>query len=977
MVSASAVQIDVLRGRQGECREIRSLLAAPAGGALLLHGEPGAGRTALLAYAHRHRAGRRLLAAAGLADEAMLPYAGLQRLLDPVLDRAHALPERQRQVLRDALTGEGCPDRDQLILSHAVLGLLAEAAHDGPLLCTMDDLDAGDTPTARVLTFVARRLPQLPVVLLLTAGNDTAAQAIPGRRLLPLGPSDSLALLTARRPGPPPPEPVLAALTTLAAGNPQALVDLADTLTPGQWCGTEPLPAAPPTDGTLGRTYRALLARLPRDTQGALLLAAIAAADLATPTGRAAAVDPVTLGRALRATGSGVEALVPAEAAGLIRITTPGGAEFPRPLARSMIEATASVTARRDAHLLLAAALDGTGSRLRRALHRAAATDGDDPALAAELEDAAAAHQDRSVAATALARAAELSDDPALATARQVTAARYAWQAGQPERAHALLHHLADTTGPLPHQAPPRPTGRSAASLPMTPPAPTGRSAPGLSMTPPSLAGRSAAGPQVTAATAGLAELLRGEMHLRCGRASTALPTLLAAATTLADVDRESALVALVRAGEAVCFSGDHYRYGEVARRVQALRRDGDPPWADLLTTLVAGVAATLRGEHAHGGPLLRRAVALGGRLRGAAVTPTALTGAAAAGLLVAVDAAAYRLAEDAVDLATDRGEVSLLPRALELRAMSEYWLGRHDAAAKSCQEGLRVARAAGQHATAGVHLGLLAVLSAVRADHDACLGHVAELGDTAAPGSRPYALAQWALGVLDLVDGRYADAADRLATLARPGTGRGQVLVQVMATPHLVEAAAHDSRPARARAALAVFDRWAGSTASPLRRALSARCHALLAPRGSAEAEEHFDRALCLHPADAATFERARTELLYGRELRRARRPRDARDHLHRARQTFVLLGADVWARQTTVELRAAGESVGTPDRQAVRLLTGQQLRIAQLVAAGATNREVATQMFLSTRTIDHHLRNIYHRLGIRSRTELARALG
>ncbi len=977
MVSASAVQIDVLRGRQGECREIRSLLAAPAGGALLLHGEPGAGRTALLAYAHRHRAGRRLLAAAGLADEAMLPYAGLQRLLDPVLDRAHALPERQRQVLRDALTGEGCPDRDQLILSHAVLGLLAEAAHDGPLLCTMDDLDAGDTPTARVLTFVARRLPQLPVVLLLTAGNDTAAQAIPGRRLLPLGPSDSLALLTARRPGPPPPEPVLAALTTLAAGNPQALVDLADTLTPGQWCGTEPLPAAPPTDGTLGRTYRALLARLPRDTQGALLLAAIAAADLATPTGRAAAVDPVTLGRALRATGSGVEALVPAEAAGLIRITTPGGAEFPRPLARSMIEATASVTARRDAHLLLAAALDGTGSRLRRALHRAAATDGDDPALAAELEDAAAAHQDRSVAATALARAAELSDDPALATARQVTAARYAWQAGQPERAHALLHHLADTTGPLPHQAPPRPTGRSAASLPMTPPAPTGRSAPGLSMTPPSLAGRSAAGPQVTAATAGLAELLRGEMHLRCGRASTALPTLLAAATTLADVDRESALVALVRAGEAVCFSGDHYRYGEVARRVQALRRDGDPPWADLLTTLVAGVAATLRGEHAHGGPLLRRAVALGGRLRGAAVTPTALTGAAAAGLLVAVDAAAYRLAEDAVDLATDRGEVSLLPRALELRAMSEYWLGRHDAAAKSCQEGLRVARAAGQHATAGVHLGLLAVLSAVRADHDACLGHVAELGDTAAPGSRPYALAQWALGVLDLVDGRYADAADRLATLARPGTGRGQVLVQVMAPPHLVEAAAHDSRPARARAALAVFDRWAGSTASPLRRALSARCHALLAPRGSAEAEEHFDRALCLHPADAATFERARTELLYGRELRRARRPRDARDHLHRARQTFVLLGADVWARQTTVELRAAGESVGTPDRQAVRLLTGQQLRIAQLVAAGATNREVATQMFLSTRTIDHHLRNIYHRLGIRSRTELARALG
>ncbi|MGC5033730.1 LuxR C-terminal-related transcriptional regulator [Micromonospora sp. DT229] len=933
------MQIEVLRGRQAECREIRSLITASAGGALLLHGEPGSGRTALLAYAHRHRAGRRLLAAAGLADEAMLPYAGLQRLLDPVLDHAEALPERQRQVLRRALAGEGCPEADQLLLATAVLGLLADAAHDGPLLCTMDDLDAGDLPTARLLTFVARRLAHLPVVLLLTAAADTAAQAIPGHRLLPLDRTDSLALLAARCPGASPPEPVLTALAGLAAGNPQALVDLADSLTPGQWCGTQPLPTAPPADGVLGRTYRALLARLPEDTRQALLLAAVGAADLAhpNPADRPGAVDPRTLGRVLRAVGHTIESLVPAETAGLIRITAPGGVAFPRPLARAMIEATASVTARRQAHLLLAASLDGTGSRLRVALHRAAATDGTEPTLATELEHAATEHEDRSVAATALTRAADLSENPLTAARRQVIAARYAWQAGQVERAHLLLH----LAGPSPE----------------TPPTPTDR--------------------LMAATTGGLAELLRGEMQLRCGAATTALPTLLGAATTLAEVDRESALVALVRAGEAVCFAGDHYRYAEVARRAAAMRRDGDPQWAHLLTTLISGVAATLRGDHADGGPLLRQAVALGGRLTGAAATPTALCGAAAAGLLVAVDAAAYRLAERAVELATERGEVSMLPRALELRAMSEYWLGRHDAAAKSCREGLRVARATGQQATAGVHLGLLAVLAAVRADRETTLGHVAELGDTATPDSRPYALAQWALAVLDLVDARYADAADRLAALARPGTGRGQVLVQVMATPHLVEAAVHDGRPARARAALAVFDRWAGSTASPLRQALSARCHALLAPRGSAEAEEQYQRALLLHPADAAAFERARTELLFGRELRRARRPRDARAHLHRARQTFTLLGAEVWARQTTEELRAAGESVGTPDRQAARLLTGQQLRIAHLVASGATNREVATQMFLSTRTVDHHLRNIYHRLGIRSRTELARALG
>ncbi|MEV6814566.1 LuxR C-terminal-related transcriptional regulator [Micromonospora sp. NPDC051296] len=960
MVNASRVQI-TLWGREHECREIRTMLATRAGGALLLHGEPGAGRTALLAYAHRHADGRTLLAGTGLPDEATLPYAGLQRLLDPVLDRAGSLPERKRQVLRRALAGEGCPEEDRLALSMAVLGLLAAVTRDRPLLCTVDDVDLGDAPTARTLAFVARRLRHLPVTLLLTAGSDSGAAGIPTHRLPPLDDHDSHALLADRRPGPQPSAPVLAALTTIADGNPQALVDLADTSTPGQWRGREPLPTAPPPDGGLGRAYRSLLARLPGDTRRALLLAALTAdanprtlaPHAAGGTVEALATEQATtLARAARAAGSSVEALAPAEAAGLVRVDPQGGVTFPRPLARSMVQVTASLAERRAAHLLLADALDATGHRLRRALHRAAAADGPDPALAIELEHAAASGDDGwDTAASALSRAADLSDDPVRAATRRVTAARYAWSAGQPDRARALLR-----------------------ALPSAPAAPAG-----LPAAPAGLPAAPAGGPAGSAETAvtGGADLLRGEMQLRCGSPSVALPTLMAAATALAGTDRTTALVALVRAGEAICFSGDQYRYAEVARRMATLRRDGDPPTAELMTALVAGVAATLRGEHEQGGPLLRRAVVLGGRLTGAALTPTALTGAAVAGLLVAVDAAAHRLADRAVDLARTRGELSLLPRALELRAMAEYWLGRHDAAVESCREGLRVAEASGQHTCAGVHLGLLAVLAAVRADRAGSLRHVAAIGDTAAPDSRPYALAQWALAVLDLVDGRYADAADRLTALARPGTGRGQVLVQVMATPHLVEAAAHVGRPAQARAALAVFDRWAGSTASPSRQALSARCHALLAPRGSAEAEEQFRTALRLHPADAATFERARTELLFGRDLRRSRRPRDARDHLHRARQTFTLLGAHVWAEQATTELRAAGESVGAPDRPAEQLLTGQQLRIAHLVASGATNREVATQMFLSTRTVDHHLRNIFHRLGIRSRTELARVLG
>ncbi|MFI7078381.1 LuxR C-terminal-related transcriptional regulator [Micromonospora sp. NPDC049903] len=918
------MQITFICGRQHECRQIRDLLATPPGAALLLHGEPGAGRTTLLAYAHRHADDRTVLSAAGLADEAELPYAGLQRLLDPVRDHAADLPERQRRVLHRALTGDGCGDGDRLTLTVAVLGLLGRAARERPLLCTMDDLDTGDAPTARILAFVARRLRHLPVTLLLTAGEGSPLAGIPSRRLPPLDETASRALLAARCPGPPP-DSVLATLAAIGAGNPQALVDLADALTRGQWLGREPLPGAPPADGNLGRAYRAMLDRLPADTRRVLLLTALAAD-----------IGSGVLARAARTAGTAVEALAPAETAGLVRTGPYGDVTFPRPLARAMVEATASATERRTAHLLLAAACGAPGQRLRRALHRAAATDAPDPVLAADLVAVADDGGYSVDTAAALARAAELTDDPALAAERRLTAARHAWTIGRTGQARALLRALPD---------PPEGTGVGG---PVTP-----REV--------ALGGRSA--------------LLRGEIRLRCGTPSTALPVLLAAADALTGTDRAAARLALLRAGEAVCFSGEQYRYAEVARHPAAMRRDTDDPEAELLTTLVAGIAATLRGEHARGGPLLRRAVVLGGR-SGVALTPTALTGAAVAGLLVAVDAAAHRLADRAVELARTRGEVCLLPRALELRAMSEYWLGRHDAAARSCREGLLLARSGDQHASAGVHLGLLAVLAAVRADRDAGLRYVAEIGDSAAPGSRPYALAQWALSVLDLVDGRYADAADRLTSLARPGTGRGQVLVQVMATPHLVEAAACAGRPAQAHAALAVFDRWVGSTTSSSRRALSARCHALLAPRGSAEAEESFRAALRLHPADVATFERARTELLFGRELRRRRRPRDARAYLHRARQAFVLLGAQTWAEQATAELRAAGESVGVPQRPAERLLTGQQLRIARLVAEGATNREIADRMFLSTRTVDHHLRNVFHRLGVRSRTELTRAL-
>ncbi|WP_435233464.1 LuxR C-terminal-related transcriptional regulator [Micromonospora aurantiaca (nom. illeg.)] len=904
MVSASTVHI-ALRGRDDECDAIRRLLDRDDGGALLFHGPPGSGRSALLAYARRWAGKRAVLSGAGLADEATLPYAGLHRLLDPVLDADTALPVRQRRLLRRALGGDGCPAEQRLALAAAVRSLLAAVAADRPMLCTVDDLDTGDPQSAWTLAVVARRLRRLPVAMLLTATAPATVDGVPAHRLRPLDAHECHAMLAGLRERPP--VAVATALAALSRGSPAALTDLAGTLTPAQWRGEAPLPDAPPVDGALAAAYRARLDRLPVPTRRMVLLAALDPGD-----------DPGTLVRAAWAAGLTVEALAPAEAAGLLR-TGPGGVTFPHPLARTMITAVAPLADLRAAHLLLAGTLaEGT---LGRALRHATAADCPSDVLAAELSAAVDEVPDRAAAAVVLRRAAELSPDPGRAAELTVAAARCAWTAGDPDQARGLLRRL-----------------------PAASPA------------------------------EGRADLLRGDMQLRCDAPADAVATLLAAADAVAPADRRAALLALVRAGEAICVTGDQYRYAEVARRAEALRRPGDPPELDLLATFASGVGATLRGDHARGGPALRRVVVLGGRLTGPALTPGALVCAAAAALLVAVDGPAHRLAGRAAEVARSRGELSLLPRALELRAVAEYWLGRHEAAAETAREGVRAARATGQHVCAQVHLGILAVLAAVRADRDAALARIAEIGDGAAPGSRPDAYALWALGVLDLIDGRYADAVARLSALARTRTGRGQVLVQVMATPYLVEAAAHDGgRPA---AALAVFDHWASSTASPSRRALAARCRALLAPRGGPEAEREFHAALRLHPADTDRFERARTELLFGRELRRRRRPRDARAHLHRAREAFTLLGAAVWADRAGEELRAAGESVGPVRHGPEQLLTGQQLHIARLVAEGATNREIATRMCLSTRTVDHHLRNVFHRLGVRSRTELARLL-
>ncbi|MFC7247897.1 LuxR C-terminal-related transcriptional regulator [Catellatospora aurea] len=945
------MHIPRLRGRDREQQAIAQLQAGAAdgfGAALLLHGDLGGGKTALLRHAAATTPdGTVRLWATGLDEESDLPYAGLQSLLQPVVDRIADLPAHQARALTRALSGEGCAADDRLALSMAVLTLLATLGREHPVLCCVDDADALDRPSLDAIAFTARRVGAHRVTLLLTATGDLPLNGVPRVALGPLDPAASRSMLAdlldesgragERRPRWTPTDPgarttawpahtadldgralhstvgdeVLAALAALGSGNPRALTDLAASLSDSQLAGEAPLPTRLPVDSALLRTYRARLDRLAPDTRWLLLLAA---ADEET--------DAAGLMRAAHSSGVDIAALTPAERGGLVRVSR-GGIVFPQPIARALAYEEAPLAQRRAAHLHLAQILDADTERLRRAVHLAAAAHGPDAELAEELEEAATGGG-YSRASTALEHAALLTTEPGGAAHRLVTAARYAWQSGSAGRARSLLRRA-------------RPAARD----------------------------------RVVSAES---EVLSGEIELRAGATANAAESLLTIADRLAGSERELAVLALMRAGEAVCFSGDYPRYAEVASRAAALRRPDDPPELEVVFEHIAGFAYTFGGRHHRAIRPLRRVVELGETLDSAAP----LTCASAAALLLADDVGAHRLAARAVEVARDSGDVSALPLALEMTAYAEYWLGRYDAAAATSLHGLRAARACGQGNYAGDHQAMLAVLCAVRGDREQALRHIRDI--EVAPGTgqvnRPKALSQWALAVLDLIAGRPADTVARIAAIACPVTGRGHIVVQAMATPWLVEAAVRADDREQAVAALAGFDLWASSTGDPVRRALSARCHALLAPRGSAEAEEHFQQALALHLAGEAAFEQARTELLYGQELRRARRPRDAREHLHRALETFTQLDAPAWADQARAELRAAGEAVDAPAVRAADVLTAQQLQIARLVCDGATNREVAAQLFLSPRTVDHHMRNIFARLNIRSRIELAKAL-
>ncbi|MEV0614432.1 LuxR family transcriptional regulator [Nonomuraea sp. NPDC050404] len=976
----------MLHGRERERALLARLLddaRERRSGVLVVRGEAGIGKSALLDFAAARAGEMRVLRGFGVESESELPYAAAHQLLRPVADRLAAIPAGQAAALRGAF-GLGDPvEGDRFLVSLAVLSLLSEVAEEGPLLCLIDDAHWLDGASADALAFVARRLEAEGIVLLFSVRDeetgtgtplstglgtgtgtpdraglgapDRAGSGVPERaglvlpdragsgarglpggarvlaglpelRLPGLAAEAARALLVERAAVEPAPE-VADLLVSATAGNPLALLELPGSLSAEQLAGTRPLPERLPVGEVVEQVFLSRVRRLTASAQTLLLIAA--------------AEDSGDVGLVLRTSrllDLAPDVLDEAEGAGLVRVDG-GVLTFRHPLVRSAVYRGATFLRRQAVEQALAAALTD-GDADRRAWHLAAAATGADEAVAGELEasaDRAARRGGHAAAASALRRAAALTAGAEPRARRLVLAAEAGWLAGQQDRARALLDEAAEhTSDPL-------------------------------------LRARG--------------EYVRASIEGVSGRPDAAYAMLVAAAEPVATLDPGQAARMLTEAGRLAWTVADLPKLITVGRRLESL-----PPAAGVVTAgamVLVGLAALLEGDAERAAPRLRegRALAQGlphtpprdeptpqnpaHRLAPDGAYPLNMVLAAAGAMFLGEDDAALDLFTAAAVRARTAGAVSTLPMVLAPLASLQMWTGRFAAARTTATEGLRLALDTGQDNPAAHHRAVLAWIAAAqgraqecRTEADAALAQA--IGQRLGPAA---SIAAWALALLDLGEGRTAEAFDRLTAMADAAPGEGHPLVKIFAAADLVEAAVRADRMERATAALDLLRRWAGPARAPWAQALVARCQGLV--EGS---EAHFTEALALHTRAGRPYDTARTALLFGERLRRRRRRAEARRHLRAARETFERLDAAPWAGLALMELQATGETARKRDPSTVADLTPQELQIARLVSEGGTNREIAAHLFLSPRTVDYHLHKIFVKLGLSSRAELVR---
>lgn len=889
---------EALYGRDAELRHLRDFVRGgrERGGALVVRGEAGIGKSTLLVEARRMAVGEGLLvlSTAGVEAESGLPFAGLHNLLRPVLRRAAALPAPQRDAMFAAFGMISADTPDLFLVALAALNLLGDTGPEPAALVLVEDAHWLDPASAEVLGFVARRLDADPVLLLAAVrdGFPTSFGAgLPVLRLERLSEPASAALLDARAGALP--AGARSKLLQDAAGNPLALVELA--------AGAHTSAALPLSD-RLEEAFAARVGRLPATTRALLLVAAVSDGD--------SLAEALAAASAVAGTAVTADDLGPAVAASLLD-RDDARVRFRHPLMRSAIHQRAGLAERHAAHAALAQVLAGQPGRA--IWHRAAALSEPDESVAAGLEEAAALARRQGAARLALSaldRAARLTADPARRTERLLRAAEAAVELGRHDVVTGLVSEA------------------RAAEL-------TARQ---------------------------LGQLLWIEASFGAGlREEHRRPEAIAAAAGQVAADGHTDVALRLLNGAALrSFWTDadataRHRIVEVAESLPVAA--GDP---DLLAIL-AFAAPIERGATVI--TSLRRSAELSGD------NPEALRLVGSAAILVGAFDLAETCSTGALPALRAQGRLGLLARGLGAQAWSAAHLADLPVGIPAAEECIRLADETSQPLFVGIGQSTAAVLAALRGQEDAArrMATAAEQGALSG-GVRPVlATARLARGLAALGAGRYAEAYEHLRRMHDPADPSFHPALRCFSLGELADAAVHCGQEDAVREVIAEMEELGRQTPSPALHGGLRHARAVLA--GDDEAEELFQSAL---ESGRWPFSRARGQLAYGKWLRRQRRSADSRAPLRAARDMFDSLGTAPWGELAREELRASGESSRRRTVEAHERLTAQELQIAQLAAAGMTNREIGERLYLSHRTVSSHLHRIFPKLQITSRGQL-----
>jgi DNA-binding CsgD family transcriptional regulator len=880
---------------------------------LVVRGEAGVGKSALLRAVAGQASGFRVAQIAGVESEMELPFAGLHQLCAPMLDRLDGLPQPQHRALRIALGVASGDAPDRFLVALGALTLLAEIAEEEPFLCFVDDAQWLDGASRQVLGFVARRLLAEPVAIVFAVrepSSDTELAGLPELLLDGLDDENARSLLASVIPGRLD-ERVRDRIVAETRGNPLALLELPRGLTATQLAGGFGVPALLPLSGRIEESFLRRLQELPEETRLLLLVAA------AEPVG-----EPALMWRAATRLRIPSTAIEPAAQTGLMDV----GAQvrFRHPLVRSVVYRSASDDERQSAHRALADVTDAALEPDRRAWHRAKATRGPDEDVAGELERSAGRARARgglAAAAAFLGRAADLTADPARRTERMLAAAQVSLQAGAFDEALGLL--AAAEAGPLDE------LGRARL------------------------------------------DLLQAEVAFAQNRGSDAPLLLLAAARKFETLDARLSRETYLDAWSAALFAGRLASAASLHEVSRVVRTAPKPPGAPRPSDLLLDGFALVFTEGRRGAaPVLRRATQAfaGPHASVEEVLRWGWLATAAAVFLWDYDTC-LAIATRQVQLARESGALEVLAVGVNVLGQATSLGGDFARSARLMAEADAVTEAT---RTRVAPYGAL-VLAAFRGQE----AEASELIDAtikdATAGGQGTAVqyAHWAKAVLMNGLGRYEDA---LAAAIEASDDTPELFVATWALSEQIEAACRAGNTELAERALMRLVAHTRGSDTDWGLGIEARSRALLADGEAAERlyREAIDRLgrTQLRP------DLARGRLLYGEWLRRANRRADAREQLRDAHEAFVSMGADAFAERARHELLATGEKVRSRRSDTRDELTPQEEQIARLARDGLTNPEIGAQLFLSPRTVEWHLRKVFTKLEVSSRRQLRSAL-